>query len=91
MRRFAAERTQALSRQAAARSAATSDDLETTPIPEQGFYCPEGLLGRWTIDNVKAAQVITITSQPGASVVIHIEGETSHDPNRAPHLAAGLA
>ena len=91
MRRFAAERTQALSRQAAARSAATSDDLETTPVPEQGFYCPEGLLGRWTIDNVKAAQVITITSQPGASVVIHIEGETSHDPNRAPHLAAGLA
>ena len=91
MRWFATEQTQALSRQAAARLATTSDDLETTPIPEQGFYCPEGLLGHWTIDNIKAAQVITITTQLGASVVIHIEGETSHDPNHAPHLAAGLA
>lgn len=91
MRLFAAERTQTLARQAAARSAPNGDELEITPKPEQGFYCPEGLLSRWTIDNVKAAQVITVTSQPGAGLVIHIEGETSHDPNRAPHLAAGLA
>ncbi|KIM85046.1 hypothetical protein PILCRDRAFT_87337 [Piloderma croceum F 1598] len=91
MRRFAAERTQTLARQAAARSPANSNELEITPSPEQGFYCPEGLLGRWAIDNVKTTQVTTITSQPGASVVVHIEGETSHDPNRAPHLAAGLA
>jgi hypothetical protein len=91
MRHFVAEHTQTLARQAAARSASNSDELEITPIPEQGFYRPEGLLSRWTIDNVKTAQVITITSQPRAGVVIHIEGKTSHDPNRAPHLAAGLA
>ena len=91
MRLFAAERTQTLVRQATARSSSNSDKLKITPIPEQGFYRPEGLLSRWTIDNVKAAQVTTIISQPGASVVIHIEGETSHDSNRAPHLVAGLA
>jgi hypothetical protein len=91
MRRFATERTQTLARQAMARTSANGDELEITPAPENGFYRPEGLLSWWTIDNVKAAQVATITSQPGASVVVHIEGETSHDPNRAPHLAAGLA
>jgi hypothetical protein len=91
MRRFATERTQTLARQATARTATNGDELEITPAPENGFYRPEGLLSRWTIDNVKAAQVATITSQPGASLVVHIEGETSHDPNRAPHLAAGLA
>ena len=91
MRLFAAERTQTLARQAAARSSSNSDELKITPIPEQGFYRPEGLLSRWTIDNVKAAQVMTIISQPGVSVVIHIKGEASHDSNHAPHLAVGLA
>jgi hypothetical protein len=86
-----AECTQTLTRQAAVRSATSSDELELTPTPEHGFYFPKGLLSHWTIDNVKTAQVITITSQPGARVVIHIKGKTSHNPNRAPHLAAGLA
>ncbi|KIM79696.1 hypothetical protein PILCRDRAFT_90044 [Piloderma croceum F 1598] len=91
MRHFAAEHTQTLARQAATRLASNSDELEITPGPEQGFYRPEGLLSCWTIDNIKTAQVITITSQPRAGVMIHIEGEMSHDPNCAPHLAAGLA
>ena len=90
MQCFVTKHTQTLTWQAATRSFMNGDKLEIIPTPEQGFYCPEGLLGHWTIDNVKTAQVTTITSQLGASVVIHIEGETSHDPNCAPHLATGL-
>ena len=91
MRLFAGEWTQTLARQAAARSSSNSDELKITPVPEQGFYRPEGLLSRWTINNVKAAQVTTIISQPGVSVNIHIKGKTSHNSNHAPHLAAGFA
>lgn len=69
----------------------THTTREYTPIPANGFPSIHGADPLWTVNNVTPAQAIDWLNLDGAKVLVMIEKEVSHEPDRGAQLADALA